>query len=73
MTDRKVQVTAWKVRNVPTKDAGRCQGDACPTRGAADSEPKRNKEGTTVGANAPKLCNRKLYLGLGLVHKEARS
>jgi hypothetical protein len=56
-----------------TKDADRSQGDAYPTRVAANSEPKRNSKRTTVGANAPRLYNRKSCLGLGLVHKEARS
>jgi hypothetical protein len=64
---------AWGTTPGDPRDADRCQGDACPTRVAADSEPKRNKERTTVGANSPRLCSRKSCLGLGLVHKEARS
>src|ERR1700689_3069927 len=58
-------MTAWKVRNEP-KDTDTCQGDSCPTRVVADSEPKRNRDRTTVGVNAPRLCNRKSCLVLGL-------
>jgi hypothetical protein len=73
MTDWKVQVTAWKVRNVLPRMPTGVKAMRAPPRVAADSEPKRNKERTTVGANAPRLCNRKSCLGLGPVHKEARS
>jgi outer membrane protein TolC len=71
--DDRLKSTNDSLEGTETKDADRCQGDACPTRVAADSEPKRNSERTTAGANAPRLSNWKSCLGLGLVVAQVRA